>query len=73
MKNAILMAVQDKGVRLFMTDGTAWNINAEYIEITSAWKPPCLIGIDEESRDKSFDYTLTNQDTKESVTAVRHK
>jgi hypothetical protein len=73
MKNAILMAVQEKGALLFMTDGTAWKINPDSIEIASAWQPPCLIEIDEKSNNRNYDYTLTNLDTNKSVTALRHK
>ena len=73
MKNAILMAVQDKGAMLFMTDGTAWKINPEQLDISSTWQPPCLIEIDEKSDSKNYDYTLTHTDTNISVTAIRHK
>ncbi len=73
MKNVILMAVQDKGAFLFMTDGTAWKINPEFLAITSKWQPPCVIEVSDKSNDKNFDYTLTHSGEGSSVTAIRHK
>lgn len=73
MHQGILMAVLEAGAKLVLTDGTVWVTNPKDIQTTISWQPPALIRVDEKSSNREYDYTLTNTETKDSVTASRRK
>ncbi len=73
MHNSVLMAVLEKGGKLVMTDGTIWVINPKDIPVAAEWVPPAAVNIDEESKDKEYDYTLTHLEKALSVTAMRRR
>ena len=67
------MAVLDQGAKLVLTDGTVWVINPDETGITSDWKPPVQVEVNEKSENREYDYTLINSENDEAVTARRRK
>ncbi len=73
MHKGILMAVLDQGAKLVLTDGTVWVINPADTVKSVNWKPPVMVEVSEKSDHKEFDYTLSNAENSEKVTARRRK
>ncbi len=66
-----ILAVNDNGFEIFLTDGSVWQPeNIEDITVTSHWYPPQRINV---SVSSGKEYTLTNLDawTRDQVKVSR--